>query len=76
MSRSVKELINDYDSDPSQWELIRTESVPSTNRYNIGGTSVQELFRHKGTGEELVRHTLLRPDGSLFDKPHFRGYWK
>jgi hypothetical protein len=76
MSRPFKELIDDFSTDPSQWEVIKTDKVPSTNRRNISGWSVQELLRHKKTGEEIVRHTLVKPDGSLFAAPHFRPNWK
>jgi hypothetical protein len=43
---------------------------------NKGGTSLQELLRNEETGEEIVRHTLLKPDGSIFEAPHFRPFWK
>jgi hypothetical protein len=76
MSRPFRELLDDYNADPSQWEVVKTESVPSSNLRNRGGTSVQELLRHKVTGEEMVRHTLLRPDGAVFAAPHFRPNWK
>ncbi len=76
MSRPLPELIKDYEADPTQWEVIQTETTPSTNRRNKGGTSVQELLRHRVTGEEIVRHSLLRPDGQAFRLPHFRLGWK
>jgi len=76
MSRPISELIEAYEADPTPWEVIRTEVQPSTNRRNKGGTSVQELLRHRITGEEMVRHALRRPDGSLFAAPHFRPNWK
>jgi hypothetical protein len=59
MSRPLRELIKQYEADSTSWELVRTASVPSTNRKNGGGHRVQELLRHKDTGEEMVRHTLL-----------------
>lgn len=37
---------------------------------------VQELLRNTDTGEEIVRRTLLNPDGTLFEAPHFRPFWK
>jgi hypothetical protein len=76
VARPFRELLDDYNADPSQWEVVKTESVPSTNLRNRGGTSLQELLRQRGTGEELVRHTLLRPDGTVFAAPHFRPSWK
>jgi hypothetical protein len=76
MSRSFKELMEDYEADPSGWEIIKTETVPSTNRRNPGGSSVQELLRNKTTGEEMVRHTVLKPDGKIFSAPHLRPSWR
>ena len=76
MSRPIPELIKDYAADPTQWEVVRIETTLSTNRRNRGGQSVQELLRHKVTGEEMVRHTLLRPSGKILGKPHFRLNWK
>jgi hypothetical protein len=76
MSRPLSDLIRDYEADPIQWEIIQTQMVASTNRRNRGGSSIQELLRHKITGEEMVRHTMFKPDGSLFAAPHFRPQWK
>jgi hypothetical protein len=74
--RPFRELVKDANSNPSRWRLVRREEVPSTNLRNKGGTSVQELLRCDGTGEEIVRHTLLKPDGSFLEPPHFRPIWK
>jgi hypothetical protein len=75
-ARPFFELIQNFFAEPSKWQLVKSESVASTNVRNSGGTSTQELFRHADTGEELVRHTLLKADGSLFQPPHFRPSWK
>jgi hypothetical protein len=56
--------------------VVKKEVVPSTDLRNKGGTSVQELLRNSETGEEVVRHTLLKPDGTVFEPPHFRPFWK
>jgi len=76
VSRSVGELIKDFRANPSMWEKVRSEVEASINGANKGGTSLQEMFRHKGTAEELIQHTLFGRDGSIFEKMHFRGYWK
>ena len=76
MSRPFRELLDDYEADPSRWEVARTDVVPSSNLRNRGGSSVQEVLRHRDTGEELVRHTLLTPDGDVFAAPHFRPQMK
>jgi hypothetical protein len=76
MSRPIRELIKDYAADPGHWEVVKTEVTPSTARRNRGGSSVQELLRHGVSGEEMVRHTLLKPDGSVYRNAHFREDWK
>ena len=76
MSRPLADLIKDFEADPTQWEIVKIEVAPSTSWRNRGGSSVQELLRHKVTCEEVVRHTLLRPDGSVFADSHFRRDWK
>jgi hypothetical protein len=54
MTRPIGDLIRDFDNDPTQWQVVRTDVVPSTNIRNQGGSSVQELLKHKGTGEEMI----------------------
>lgn len=76
MDRPFPELLADYDADPTRWDVIHQVAVPSTNAHNRGGTSVQEILRNRYTGEEMVRHSLLRPNGSPFRAPHFRRNWK
>jgi hypothetical protein len=75
-ARPFGELIKDAVENPSAWQVIKKEVVPSLNLRNKGGTSVQELLRNVKTGEEIVRHTLLKPDGTVFDPSHFRPFWK
>jgi hypothetical protein len=75
-SRSLGELIKDAGANPSKWQVVKKEVVASTNMRNKGGTSVQELLRNTETAEEIVRHTLLKPDGKVFEPSHFRPFWK
>ncbi len=76
MSRSLPDLIRDFEDDPDNWEVAKVDVQPSTNKKNIGGSSVQEVLRNKSTGEEMVRHTILKPNGKPFAAPHFRPKWK
>jgi len=73
--RPFGDLIRDAETNPADWEVTNSETTPSTNMRNRGGTSFQELLRNKNTGEEMVRHTLFGPDGSIFEPPHFRPFW-
>ncbi len=74
--RPFGELIKDAGANPSKWQVVKKEVAASTNMRNKGGTSVQELLRNTETGEEIVRHTLLKPDGTVFEPSHFRPFWK
>jgi hypothetical protein len=74
-STSIGQKIKEFGSNPSKWEVVKTETVPSTRLGNAGGTSMQELLRNSDTGEELVRHTLFRANGSEIGSAHFRNYW-
>jgi hypothetical protein len=76
MDRPLPELIRDYEADSTPREVVHTQVVPKTNRRNRGGSSIQEMLRHRITGEEMVRHTLRKADGSLLAPPHFRPHWK
>ncbi len=76
ISRPIGELITDITTNPSVWQVVKKEIIASTNVRNVGGTSVQELLRNTETGEEIVRHTLLKANGSLFEIPHYRPSWK
>jgi hypothetical protein len=46
------------------------------NIRNKGGYSIQEVLEHVETGEQMVRHTLPKADGTLFQPSHFRPQWK
>jgi hypothetical protein len=76
MNRPFKEVVKEFENDPASWELVQTDVQPSTNRRNPGGSSVQEVFRHRMTGEELVRHTVYNGKGMVFRPPHLRPYYK
>ncbi|MGH7134663.1 MAG: hypothetical protein ACREHD_02925 [Pirellulales bacterium] len=74
--RPFRELVGDYAAESARWNVIKTQSKPSTNARNKGGTSVQEVLENVDTGETMARHTLLWADGRIFQPPHFRPYWK
>jgi hypothetical protein len=73
--RSFRDQIRDAEANPDKWKVVKRESVPSTNMRNKGGTSVQVLLRNEETGEEIVRHTIYKPDGSIYEPSHFRPNW-
>ena len=69
MGRPFAELLRDLEEHPELWEVVRVDTVPSVNRRNRGGTSVQELMRHKTTGEELCVIRYSEQTGRLSPKP-------
>ncbi|MFT3788421.1 MAG: hypothetical protein QM770_20000 [Tepidisphaeraceae bacterium] len=74
--RPVGARIKEFAICPGRWKLVRAKSEASTNIRNKDGTNYQELFRNEETGEELVRQTIFKADGSVFAPAHFRDEWK
>lgn len=72
MDRPFRELLEDYAGNPAQWEVVQTNIEPSTNLGNKGGSSITEILRHRSTGEEMERHTVMRPNGQIYRDPHLR----
>ncbi len=68
--------LSDATANPSRWKVVRSISEASTSIRNRGGRSLQEILRNSETGETIIRHTLLKPDGSIFDPAHFREFLK
>lgn len=58
MSRPLDELIQEYNADPTQWELIRTETTASTTREHITGAPPKGRRSWKKSPIEFV--SLLR----------------
>ena len=55
-------------------DLIATGDVqkaPSTRRGNVGGMSVQELYRDSA-GRDVIRHIVYDSEGRVVHGPHFR----
>ncbi len=74
--RPFADRLKDVIANPSKWKVVRSVSEASTNMRNRAGRSLQEILRNEETGETIVRHTLFRADGSIFELPHFRDLWK
>lgn len=70
--RPFAERLKDVTANPSKWKVLRSVSEASSNIRNKGGRSLQELLRNEETGETIVRHTLFRANGSIFEPSHFR----
>ncbi len=74
--RPFVDRMRDAMANPGKWMVIRSVTEPSSALRNRGGTSLQELLRNEETGETIIRHTLFRKDGRIFDPAHFRDKWK
>ena len=75
-SSNFKNLIDDYNNNPGNWEMTKESVEESTNIRNKGGQSIEQEFTNKLTGEKIYKHTLTKPDGSIFEPAHFRPYSK
>lgn len=74
--QTFKDKIKDFSENPDNWEKTEDSEVESTNIRNRGGTSLEEEFTNKLTGEKLWRHTLKNRYGKPIEEPHFRKYPK
>lgn len=74
--RDFKEKLKDIQEHPEDWEKTRSDETDSTSKDNKGGKSLEEEYTNKNTGEKIWKHTLKKPDGSLYETPHFRPYPK
>jgi hypothetical protein len=74
--RPFVDRLKDATANPSRWKVVRSISEASTNLRNKGGRSLQEILRNEETGETIIRHTLLKPDGTIFEPAHFREFLK
>jgi RHS repeat-associated protein len=64
-------VINDFKKNPGNWEKTGEKSEPATNKDFKGGTSVDEKYRNKQTGQEIERHKIIGPNGEVLHD-HFR----
>jgi hypothetical protein len=74
--RSFVDRMKDAIANPISWKVVRKVIEPSTAIRNRGGTSLQELMRNDLSGETIVRHTLFKANGSIFEPTHFRDILK
>jgi hypothetical protein len=74
--RPFVDRLKDVTANPSRWKVVRSVTEPAKGMHNRGGRSLQELLRNEETGETIVRHTLFKANGGIFDPAHFRDIWK
>jgi RHS repeat-associated protein len=67
----LNKTIDDFKNNPGDWEKVGEKSEPATNRDFKGGTSVDEKFRNKQTGQEIEKHKIIDRNGKIVHD-HFR----
>jgi len=62
-SSSDRKVIKDFDEHPENWEKTKTRS--ETSKTYKGGTSVEETYKNKQTGQEVEVHRIYGKNGNL-----------
>lgn len=74
--RTFREKLADYECEPDQWETVATHSDKASRKgARRHGTSVQQIYKNKNTGELIVRHTVIDNTGRTVDdhlRPHYK----
>ncbi len=73
---SFEDDLREIMDNPSDWEITNRSIEKSSNKRNKGGLSIEEEITNKVTGRKIYQHTLVRPDGGLYEAPHYRPYSK
>lgn len=72
--RSIQSLKEALSTGEGQWQRISAHAEEATGRAFRGGTSIEEVFENTESGEEIVRHTIVRGEELLHET--FRPYAK
>lgn len=74
--RPFREKLADIESHPEDWEEVSVHTDKATRRRSRqSGISIQKVYRHKATGETIVRHILTNNRGRVVSD-HFREDYK
>ncbi len=72
--RSVQSLRDALSSGGGPWTQVSAHAERATARAYRGGTSIEQIFVNRETGQRIVRHTIVRGDDVLHET--FRPYAK
>jgi hypothetical protein len=75
-NRTFKELLDDIDSNPNNWEKTGESMIESTKKGNKGGKSIEIEYTNVNTGEKIYEHILTDINNKPIENPHFRPYPK
>jgi hypothetical protein len=67
MGRSIQSLKEFLDEGVGAWQRTSSHAEAATGRAYRGGTSIEEVFVNQDTGQQLVRHTIMRDDEILHE---------
>ncbi|MDQ6938690.1 MAG: RHS repeat-associated core domain-containing protein, partial [Verrucomicrobiota bacterium] len=70
--RSFRTILRDIKENAGNW--VR-QSAHTEARQGGKGTSIQEIYQNKKTGEQVVKHTVVTEKGRVVDE-HFRPMYK
>ena len=75
-TRPFKQLDADIRANPNNWEAISAHSEKASRKgARQHGASTQTIYRHRDTGETIIRHTVIDDVGKVVDD-HFRPHYK
>jgi hypothetical protein len=70
--RPFREKRADIERHPEDWEEVSVHTERATRRgARQRGVSIQRVYKHKRTGETIVRHTVIDDRGQIADD-HYR----
>jgi hypothetical protein len=67
----LNKTIDDFEKNPGNWEKVGEKSEPATGNHFKGGTSVEEKYRNKNTGQEIEKHKIIDQNGEVAHE-HYR----
>ena len=68
MGRAIQSLRETLSSGKGPWKLNTAHAEGSVSKvYGPNATSIEEVFVHQGTGERLIRHTVVEGDKVLHE---------
>jgi hypothetical protein len=75
-ARTFRDKLDDVQRNPDRWERVSAHTEKAQRKgARRHGSSTQEIYQDKDTGETIVRHTVTDDSGKVVDD-HFRPNFK
>lgn len=69
---NFRDKLDDFESHPEDWQEVSTHVEKSTRKgARRQGVSTQRIYKHKASGDTIVRHTVTNDSGRVVDD-HYR----